>query len=185
MSRLIFFSFLVFSLAGCVEKQGAKTENEDSTNHEVVEDEVNGRIDVNFPVYDFEEFEPMLHRNDGNTYIVNFWATWCKPCLEEMPFFERINAAYKNHNVKVVLVNLDMPHMWKKRLEPYVENKDIASEVVILDDPKQKEWIPKVSADWSGGIPATLIYNKDKRAFYEHGFSFEQLDAEVNKFIGQ
>ena len=86
-------------------------------------------------------------------------------------------------NVKVVLVSLDMPSMWKSRLEPFVEKKGLQSEVVILDDPKQNTWIPKVSEEWGGGIPATLIYNKGKRSFYERGFTYEELTNELNQFI--
>jgi hypothetical protein len=73
--------------------------------------------------------------------------------------------------------------MWKSRLEPFVEEKGMKSKVVILDDPKQNEWIPKVSEDWGGGIPATLIYNKDKRTFYEKGFTYEELNEELEKFL--
>jgi thiol-disulfide isomerase/thioredoxin len=134
-------------------------------------------------VYDFERLEPLLHKDDGTTYVINFWATWCTPCLEELPYFEQVGAEQKDNNVKVILVSLDLPHMWKSRLEPYVEKKGIQSEVVILDDPKQNEWIPKVAEDWGGGIPATLIYNKDKRTFYERGFTYEELNQELGKFM--
>lgn len=138
---------------------------------------------VKFPVYDFDGFEPLLHKDDTNTYILNFWATWCKPCIEELPYFEKVNAAYKNQNVKVVLVSLDMPGMWKSRLEPFVEKKGLKSEIVILDDPKQNDWIPKVAEEWGGSIPATLIYNSGKRSFYERGFTYEELQEELKQFI--
>ena len=122
--------------------------------------------EVVFPVYDFEGFEPLLHQADGKTYVVNFWATWCKPCLEELPYFERLHAEQKDNDVVVLLVSLDMPAMWKTRLEPFVAKKGLKAKVVILDDPKQNDWIPKVAEDWGGGIPATLIYNSQKRSFY-------------------
>ncbi|WP_285648852.1 TlpA disulfide reductase family protein [Allomuricauda sp. NBRC 101325] len=142
----------------------------------------NVESDVKFPIYDFDAFEPLLHKDDDNTYVINFWATWCQPCIAEMPHFEQVYAEQKDNNVKVILVNLDMPNMWKSRLEPYVEKKNIQSEVVILDDPKQNVWIPKVSEEWGGAIPATLIYNKDKRSFYERGFTYEELNQELSKF---
>ncbi len=100
-----------------------------------------------------------------------------------MPHFERINSEYGEKNVEVVLVSLDMPNMWKSRLEPYVVKNKIQSQVVILDDPKQNDWIPKVSEKWGGGIPATLIYNEDKRTFYERGFTYEELNNELKTFI--
>ena len=139
--------------------------------------------EVSFPVYDFEGLKPLLNKNDDKTYIINFWATWCKPCIEEMPYFERTYAEQKGNNVELILISLDMPSMWKSRLEPFVEKKGLKGTVVILDDPKMNEWIPQVDENWGGGIPATLIYNKEKRAFFEQGFTYEELNEELNKFL--
>lgn len=138
---------------------------------------------VKFPVYDFKSFEPLLHKEDGKTYIINFWATWCKPCIKELPYFERINEEQKKNNVEVILVSLDMPRMWKSQLEPFVAQKGIQAKVVILNDPKQNDWIPKVSETWGGSIPATLVYNTKKRSFYEQAFTYEELNEIIHTFI--
>ncbi|MFC4222167.1 redoxin domain-containing protein [Flagellimonas marina] len=171
--------FLVF---GCGNKEKKKTTEELSDETQVAQNESAIEEEVKFPVYDFAGLEPLLHKEGNKTYIINFWATWCKPCIAELPYFEKVNAERKD-NVEVILVSLDMPSMWKSRLEPFVDNKGIKSEVVILDDPKQNDWIPKVDQEWSGGIPATLIYNKNKRSFYERGFTYEELNTELNKFL--
>tara|TARA_B100000949_G_scaffold235130_1_gene256651 strand:+ start:22855 stop:23409 length:555 start_codon:yes stop_codon:yes gene_type:complete len=183
MNKLFILGLMVSIFVGCVEKKDEKKEEVETATNEMVAQKDEASADVAFPIYDFDGFEPMLHKDDEKTYVVNFWATWCKPCIAEMPHFERINAEQKDNGVEVILVSLDMPHMWKKQLEPFVERKDIQSRVVILDDPKQNDWIPKVSEEWGGGIPATLIYNKDKRTFYEHGFTYEELNNELHKFI--
>ncbi len=169
-------------LIGCKGKSKEVQDNEPEKNisQNVTSEE---EVAVNFPVYDFDGLEPLLYKDDSNTYIINFWATWCKPCIEELPYFEKVNEEFKDKNVKVVLVSLDMPNMWKSRLEPFVEKKGIKSEVVILDDPKQNDWIPKVSEEWGGGIPATLIYKGEKRNFYERGFTYEELTQEIHQFI--
>ncbi|MBO0331698.1 TlpA family protein disulfide reductase [[Muricauda] lutisoli] len=182
MNKLFTLTLIVSIFSGCAEKKEQKKETVETPGNEIVMEEAEESTDVKFPVYDFDGFEPMLHKEDDKTYVVNFWATWCKPCIAEMPYFERINSEQKDNNVEVILVNLDMPNMWKTRLEPFVENRGIQSKVVILDDPKQNDWIPKVSEEWGGGIPATLIYNKDKRTFYERGFTYEELKEELNKF---
>ena len=54
--------------------------------------------EIAFPVYDFEGFEPLLHQADGKTYVINFWATWCKPCREELPILQAINEKYKDRS---------------------------------------------------------------------------------------
>lgn len=170
----------IFLMVGC----GSKEKKAESETKEVAESTIGVETSkVNFPIYNFNSFEPLLHKDDNKTYIINFWATWCKPCIEELPYFEKVYAEQKDNNVEVILVSLDMPSMWKSRLEPFVEKKGLKSEVVILDDPKQNDWIPKVAEEWGGGIPATLIYNKDSRSFYERGFTYEELNGELNKFI--
>ncbi len=182
MNKLFVFGLLTIFFFSCTGNKKKEGEVVETTENEVVAVEAVENSDVRFPVYDFDGFEPMLHKEDGKTYIINFWATWCQPCIEEMPYFEKVYAEQKDNNVELVLVNLDMPNMWKTRLEPYVEKNKIQGTVVILDDPKQNEWIPKVSETWGGGIPATLIYNKDKRTFYERGFTYEELNEALNKF---
>ena len=138
---------------------------------------------INFPIYDFDGMASLLSKKNDSTYIVNFWATWCKPCIEELPNFERTFAEQKDKKVALILVSLDMPSMWEKRLVPFVEKNDLQGEVVILDDPKMNEWIPKVNQNWGGGIPATLIYNRSKRSFFEQALTYEQLNKELDKFI--
>ena len=177
----LLFTFLLLTSFGCrqVEKNSGSLANVESSIKKLEAESV----ELPFPVYDYEGLEPLLNRKDNKTYIVNFWATWCKPCLEEMPYFQRIYDEQNKNDVELILVSLDMPSMWEKRLVPYVHKKELKGTVVILDDPKMNEWIPKIAENWGGGIPATLIYNKEDRAFYERGFTYEELNTELTKFI--
>lgn len=181
MKHLLVFLFI---LSGCGHK--SKPVDEASTPEPNLYAEVpyqQEETTVKFPVYDFKRFEPLLHKNDGKTYVINFWATWCKPCIEELPHFEKLHAEQKQNQVEVILVSLDMPSLWKSRLEPFVAQKGLQAKVVILDDPKQNDWIPKVSESWEGSIPATLIYNAEKRSFYERSFTYKELNETIQTFI--
>jgi thiol-disulfide isomerase/thioredoxin len=144
-----------------------------------------GRAGAQVPVYDFDGFEHLLHQKNDTVYVINFWATWCVPCVKELPEFEKINANYQNRNVSVLLVSLDMSRDYEKRLLPFIEKHDLKSKVVMLDDPRSNRWIPKVSEDWSGAIPATVIYRNDKRAFYERTFTYEELENELLNFLNK
>lgn len=180
--RIRWVYLLIFTvLVGCIgNKKEKEVSKEPDPTEELAMDE---SASLPYPVYDYEGLEPILNKEDGKTYIVNFWATWCKPCLEEMPHFQKTFEEQKDNGVELILVSLDMPSMWQKRLVPYVKEKDLKGEVVILDDPKMNEWIPKIAESWQGGIPATLIYNENDRAFYERGFTYEELNTELEKFI--
>lgn len=135
--------------------------------------------------YDFKSFEPYLFIKSDTTYVVNFWATWCQPCVAELPNFEKINTGYKNQKVKVILVSLDMKKHVESNLIPFIQKRNLQSHVVHLSDPDANAWIGKVEPSWSGAIPATVIYNKKKRNFYEQSFTYEQLQKELKQFTNQ
>ena len=131
--------------------------------------------------YNFNGLKPLLTKQNDTTYVVNFWATWCKPCVEELPNFEKLHANFKDQKVKVVLVSLDLPKQIESNLIPYIKRKRLQSTVVHLKDPDMNSWINKVDSQWSGAIPATIIYKGDKRKFYEQSFTYEQLQTELEK----
>lgn len=132
---------------------------------------------------DYSGLEPMLNKKDDKIYVVNFWATWCLPCVKELPYFEKMNQQYKDENVEVILVSLDFPEKKATKLIPFINKKKLRSKVVHLDDVNEQVWIAKVDENWEGAIPVTIIYNKDKRKFYQQPFTFEELEKEIKSFI--
>lgn len=139
--------------------------------------------DIELKVYDYKGFKSFLNRKDDKIYVINFWATWCAPCVKELPYFEKLNAVYKNKNVEVLLVSLDFPHLYDKKLKPFIKEKKLSSKVIALDDVDMNSWIPKVDEKWSGSIPATIIYNNNESRFYEQSFTYQELEKEVKKFL--
>lgn len=133
------------------------------------------------PVMDFPEFEELLHQENNTTYIINFWATWCIPCRKELPVFEQINKETGDQKLKVILVSLDMADKVQETLMPYLEKNRITSQVILLDDPDSNSWINKVSPQWSGSIPATLIYKGKNSKFHEKTFEYEGLKKAIEE----
>jgi thiol-disulfide isomerase/thioredoxin len=124
---------------------------------------------------DFEGLQPVLKKSNDTTYVINFWATWCKPCVEEMPGFLKAASEMKSEKVRFVFVSLDFPSQVDTRLKPFVKKHDMADMVILLDDPDSNSWIEKVDPQWSGAIPATLIYKGIDRDFYEKSLSYNDL----------
>lgn len=136
---------------------------------------------IELEIYDYAGFEKFLNKKDDKIYVINFWATWCAPCVKELPYFEKLNAEYEN--IEVILVSLDFPHLYDKKLKPFIKEKKLVSKVIVLDDPDMNTWIPKVDENWSGSIPATVIYKNDKKQFYEQSFNYEELEKEIKPFL--
>lgn len=135
-----------------------------------------------FKIVDFDELLPYLSKTTDTLYIINFWATWCAPCIKEIPYFEEIGEMYKDENVKVFMVSLDFPDMVQNSLIPFMKKNNMKNEVLLLDDPDANRWIPLVDDEWTGAIPATLVYDSKGRKFYKHSLSKDQLMSIVNEF---
>jgi thiol-disulfide isomerase/thioredoxin len=133
--------------------------------------------------YNYKQLKPFLEKKDGKIYVINFWATWCAPCVKELPYFEKIKQEYANKNVEVLLVSLDFPKQVEKKLIPFINKNKIQSEVVLLDDVNEDVWIKAIDESWSGALPATIIYNKNNRKFYEQSFDYKTLESELLTFI--
>lgn len=134
-------------------------------------------------VVDYEQFKPYLQKQNDTTYVINFWATWCIPCVKELPEFEEVNAEYKSGKFKMILVSLDFKSQIQKSLIPFIKEKNLQAEVIVLSDPNSNVWINKINKSWSGAIPATIIYNKDFYFFHEGSMTKNELKEILNKNI--
>lgn len=134
-------------------------------------------------VVNFEQLQPLLQKENDTVYLINFWATWCAPCLNEIPHFEQLGEKYREKKVKIVMVSLDLPNQLPTRLSPFIEREQMKNEVILLDDPRSNRWIPLVDEEWTGAIPATLIYGNGYREFYQKEFTFEELDEVIHPLL--
>lgn len=171
----------VLIITSCKHEKKTAVENIDVAKKEV-SDEINSS-DVTLEVYDYNGFEKFLKKKDDKIYVINFWATWCAPCVKELPSFDKLNSQYSDRNVEVILVSLDFPHLYESKLKPFIKKRKLKSKVIALDDVDMNSWIPKVSKEWSGSIPATIIYRNDTSKFFEQSFTYEELEAEVKHFL--
>ena len=180
MKYILWVLLLLFSVSCKEKKYSNNSENQPVLPSEVLPNKIET---VELEVYDFNRFKKYLNRTDDTVYVINFWATWCAPCVKELPFFEKVHTEYADKNVKVLLVSLDFPHLYDSKLKPFIIKNNIKSKVVALDDVDMNAWIPQISKDWSGSIPATLIYKNDNSKFFEQSFNYKALEHEIIKFL--
>ncbi len=136
-------------------------------------------------VIDVMSLEKILNEVNSGTRVVNFWATWCKPCIEELPYFEAIKDNPSFDKVEVILISLDFVSDLETRVNRFIEKQKIQSTVMLLDDTDYNSWINKVEPSWSGAIPATMFIRGDtgEKVFYEKQFEPGELEEELTKFI--
>jgi thiol-disulfide isomerase/thioredoxin len=123
-------------------------------------------------------------RNSNQPLILNFWAAFCKPCLEELPYFQELSAQYKDSGLTLVLVSLDLPEDYNK-IKLFAEKHHVNATIVYLDETNADLFCPVVDKDWSGSIPASLFINNktNYRKFFEAKISKAILKEEIKSMI--
>jgi thiol-disulfide isomerase/thioredoxin len=127
------------------------------------------------------ELQKRLSRQNDTTYVVNFWATWCAPCVKELPHFDQLSTTYAKQKVKVLLVSMDYASQLDKKVKPFVQKHGLKSEVVLLNEPDPNSWMDKVDPKWTGALPFTIIVNKahNKRVTFEQELTAAELSKQV------
>lgn len=159
--KKVLFLFLTIALISELQAQSVKTVNYDS-----------------LEVYLQSDLE------ENKVQVVNFWASWCKPCVKELPYFLDLRQKYKHKQVSFKFVSLDFPSQIESQLIPFIKERSMTEDVFLLDDSNSNRWINLVDPSWSGAIPATLIRTESEKSFHEKTFSSEEeLDKIIQQFI--
>ena len=121
--------------------------------------------------------------NKDTTYIINFWASWCGPCVAELPQFTELQNHYANEKVKVILVSLDFPDAYPDKLVAYVAKKKLEPEIVWFNETNANEFIPKIDNAWSGSLPGTMIVNKRTgyKLFMEKRITADEIEQIITQ----
>lgn len=124
-------------------------------------------------------------KND-TVYVVNFWATFCKPCVEEIPDFIRIVNKYKKQKVKLLLVSLDLPSYVAVRLPAFIKKNNYKTNHVWLNETDADHFCPMIDPKWSGAIPSTIIVNNSNgyKKFTEDQITPEDFEKYLQEAIG-
>lgn len=139
----------------------------------------------NIPKWKITDVEKYMNSGKDEVLVINFWATFCKPCVTEIPSFIETTSRYKDQGVKLLLVSLDLPSFYPKKIADFAKKQHWNANIVWLDETNADYFCPKIDAKWSGSIPATLIINPKTgyRKFFEEEMEKEQFEAAVKEAV--
>lgn len=129
-------------------------------------------------VVNMEQLQNQTIRKDNDSlYVLNFWATWCKPCIQELPYFQSAAEKFSAKKVKFLFVSLNSLKELKI-VETFAINKKIKQQVLLLNAGNPNVWIDKVDSTWTGSIPATVMYKNGQKVFFKEGeFTQTEIDS--------
>ncbi len=129
------------------------------------------------------DLEKIIKESKG-PLIINFWATFCIPCIEEIPHFQKMAAKYAASGLELLLVSLDMEDDYSK-VAPFAKKRKFTAPMVWLDETNADYFIPRIDNKWSGSIPATLFINNKTgyRKFIEEQLEEDELEKEVTSLL--
>lgn len=129
------------------------------------------------PAYNAEKLMQRVSNKD-TTYIINFWATWCIPCVHELPEFAKLYDYYKGKPVKIIMVSFDLKKDYPDKLQQYVDKKGMRQEVVWFSETDANTFIPEIDERWSGALPSTMIWDnpKGEKHIIEDEITAEQVE---------
>ncbi|MBA2499085.1 MAG: TlpA family protein disulfide reductase [Chitinophagaceae bacterium] len=136
------------------------------------------------PAYKINDLEALIDKSE-KPMIVNFWATFCIPCIEEIPYFIKKTKEYEKHDVSLLLVSLDMEDYYPAKIKSFALKQNFAAPLAWLNETDADLFCPRIDKEWSGAIPATLFVNNKTgyRKFFEDQLTEEELDAEIKAML--
>jgi thiol-disulfide isomerase/thioredoxin len=145
-----------------------------SKENETKQQEISFSGNLEIPVVDEVWIQNKIENRNGKILFVNFWATWCIPCVEEFPDLVKIYNEYKNSNFEFLSISVDLPSEIETKVKPFLEEQSADFSVVVIKEKSSEEVINLINPEWNGAVPATVIYD-------ETG-TMQEFIAEVKNF---
>lgn len=188
MKKILIYSILSLSCLAC-KKNDEKVAQGEAKEDSIKVEPTKSEADVaEMKEVSPEKFSRILKSNQSDTlYVTNFFATWCGPCMHEIPFFKKKMEKLANQPVKFTFVSLDNKSDWASAVSDFADEYDIRENVVLLDGTLLKqEFFKQNFQSWNGeAIPFTLIKKGDKSDETIGSMSEEMLDKKIETFLAQ
>ncbi|THV62292.1 MULTISPECIES: TlpA disulfide reductase family protein [Chryseobacterium] len=185
MKKIIFSMLLLTALYSC-KKEGQKTENTAAADSlsasQTTENEESSVLPKELSP---ENVSQHLAKNNDTLYVTNFFATWCGPCMREIPSFKNKMEELKGKPVKFTFVNLDEKAEWAGAVKNFATENKLGGNIILLDGQKlDQNFFHNNFKQWDGGsIPFTFMRKGDKTDEYLGMMTEDVLNSKIDSFL--
>lgn len=129
-------------------------------------------------IMNLEQFQQRVIQDNDTLYVVNFWATWCTPCVRELPHFKALYKKFEGRPVRFILMSLDARDNLDG-VRRFLEKKGIAIESHLFSAGDPNIWINTLEPSWEGSIPATFLYQHGSKLSFKETYFASQKELEL------
>ena len=125
------------------------------------------------------EFRSLLEAPATRIQVFNFWATWCAPCVKELPMIDAFASA--NPDIEVILVNVEGTADPFNKVADFARRKKLQTRIILLNTQDSGNWTTRIEKSWKNALPVTIIRNggNKKRIFRDRALSPGELEELV------
>lgn len=184
MKKIILTAFLATALISC-KKEAEKTDENISVTDSTDIQNTPEAANVSLKSLSISETADFLQKKNDTLYVTNFFATWCGPCVKEIPHFKKKIEELKDQPVKITFVSLDQKEIWNTEVPRFTMQHGIQNHTFLLDGQLLDESFFKNNfKEWTGNaIPFTFMRRGDKTDETLGMISEEQLNEKISTLL--
>lgn len=185
MKKIILSTLFALTIVSC------KKEADKTTEFNAVNDSISNASQKPAPIMaslkslDPKQTTDFLQTKNDTLYVTNFFATWCGPCVREIPHFKDKIKELKGQPVKITFISLDTKEVWNSEVPTFVDKQGIRENTILLDGGSLDETFFKNNfKEWKGdAIPFTYMRKGDKTDEYLGMMTSDLLNSKIDSFI--
>ena len=133
------------------------------------------------------DFQGVLESHRGKVVLVNLWATWCIPCVQELPDLNLLQTRYRERGLVVLAVSMDDPATLEDKVRPFFSERapDLVS--YLNSEADEYAFIDPIDPEWIGALPTSFLFDRDGSLHEQHAgrLLYKDLEKEVLPLLGE
>jgi thiol-disulfide isomerase/thioredoxin len=132
-----------------------------------------------------KEFRRLLAKEQGNVLVVNFWATWCIPCIREFPDLSKLQEKHSERGLKVIAVSMDDPELLDTKVKRFIQEHRPGFVTYLQTEADPDTFASVVDPGWSGVVPTTYVIDRTGkvRKSMVGRRSYEEFEAAITPLL--